>query len=331
MPDTLQLRGLLKGHSGWVSSIATSTEGSETQVVTGSRDKTIIVWRLGQVDEYLAGVPVKVLEGHDHFVQEVALSSDGQYALSCSWDKTMRLWDINERKCIRLFNGHTDDILSVAFSRDNRFILSGSRDKSVRLWNTIGKCQLSIGPEYPHGHSDWVSCVKFSPVADSNIAISASWDKTIKVWNITSRDSLLKAELKGHTEYVNAVAVAPDGSLCASGGKDGQALLWDLNKDTKLYSLEAGGIINALAFSPNRYWLVAATNNGIKVWDLESKQILASLDISNTPNFFGESSKQAPNLPPEPACVSLAWSQDGATLFAGYTDNLVRVWSVVSA
>ncbi|KAI2540621.1 RACK1 isoform 19 [Pan troglodytes] len=29
-----------------------------------------------------------------------------------------------------------------------------------------------------------------------------------------------------------------------------------------------------------------------------------------------------------PQCTSLAWSADGQTLFAGYTDNLVRVWQV---
>jgi len=29
-----------------------------------------------------------------------------------------------------------------------------------------------------------------------------------------------------------------------------------------------------------------------------------------------------------PHCISLAWSADGHTLFAGYTDNLIRVWQV---
>jgi guanine nucleotide-binding protein subunit beta-2-like 1 protein len=29
-----------------------------------------------------------------------------------------------------------------------------------------------------------------------------------------------------------------------------------------------------------------------------------------------------------PQCVSLAWSADGQTLYAGYTDNIIRVWQV---
>lgn len=64
---------------------------------------------------------------------------------------------------------------------------------------------------------------------------------------------------------MNTVTVSPDGSLCASGGKDGTAMLWDLKEGKRLYSLDAGDIIHSLVFSPNRYWLCAATTAGIKV------------------------------------------------------------------
>ena len=32
----------------------------------------------------------------------------------------------------------------------------------------------------------------------------------------------------------------------------------------------------------------------------------------------------------QPECVSIAWSADGQTLFAGFTDNKLRVWTVIS-
>lgn len=48
-------------------------------------------------------------------------------------------------------------------------------------------------------------------------------------------------------------------------------MLWDLNDGKHLYSLEAGDIVNALVFSPNRYWLCAATASCVKIFDLESK------------------------------------------------------------
>ena len=42
-------------------------------------------------------------------------------------------------------------------------------------------------------------------------------------------------------------------------------MLWDLAEGKRLYSLDAGDVIHALTFSPNRYWLCAATQQGIKV------------------------------------------------------------------
>ena len=57
-------------------------------------DKTVIVWDLPR-DETSYGTPRKSLTGHNHFVSDVVMSSDGQFALTGSWDKTLRLWDIN--------------------------------------------------------------------------------------------------------------------------------------------------------------------------------------------------------------------------------------------
>ena len=130
----------------------------------------------------------------------------------------------------------------------------------------------------------------------------------------------MRANFVGHNGYVNAVAVSPDGSLCASAGKDGQVILWDLNENKHLYSLDANDEVHDLIFSPNRYWLVAATASSIKVWDLEDKSLVDEL----RPEF----NQAGKNKARDPECVSIAWSADGSTLFSGYTDNLIRVWQV---
>jgi len=319
----IKLRGTLKGHNGWVTAIATVTQPTNPEhndmILSASRDKTLIVWTLTRNSEQY-GYAVKSLTGHSHFVQDVVISSDAQFALSGSWDGTLRLWNLQTGKTTRKFFGHKKDVLSVAFSHDNRQIVSGSRDKTIKLWNTIGECKYTIQDD---GHSEWVSCVRFSPGSDTPSApvmVSSGWDKVVKVWllsNCSIRDTLY-----GHTGYLNTVTVSPDGSLCASGGKDGQAMLWDLNEGRNLYSLDAGDIIHMLCFSPNRYWLCAATEECIKIWDLETKQVEHDL----RPDFSEKGVKAL-----KTACISLAWSSDGNTLFAGYTDGLIRVWSVEAA
>jgi len=102
-----------------------------------------------------------------------------------------------------------------------------------------------------------------------------------QVWELS--ECKLKTNHYGHTGYINTLAVSPDGSLAASGGKDGITMLWDLNDGKHLYSLEAGDVVNALVFSPNRYWLCAATASSIKIFDLESKWVTSSAWIANPP------------------------------------------------
>jgi guanine nucleotide-binding protein subunit beta-2-like 1 protein len=150
---------------------------------------------------------------------------------------------------------------------------------------------------------------------------------------------------------VNTVTVSPDGSLCASGGKDGVAMLWDLNEGRHLSNLEAGDTIHALCFSPIRYWLCAATASTIKIWSVPINTAMrdtTSLDgvVTGEGSDCGrcradflsrvlsplslrdlESRFCVDELKPEFApsgkkavpiqCISLAWSADGATLFAG--------------
>ena len=306
--EQLKLKGILKGHDGWVTQIATTAAKPDT-ILSSSRDKTIIVWELTR-DATNYGIPKKRLRGHNHFVSDVVVSSDGQFALSGSWDKSLRLWDLATGTTTRKFVGHGGDVLSVAFSADNRQIVSGARDKTIKLWNTLGICKYTIQEDC---HTEWVSCVRFSPNQANPVIVSSGHDKVVKVWNLTN--CKLKTNHFGHNDYLNCLTVSPDGSLCASGGKDGKAMLWDLNEGKHLYTMEAGDVIHSLVFSPNRYWLCAASGPAVKIWDLESKSLVDEIK---------------PDSSSPPKCIAIAWSSDGQTLFAGYTDNDIRVYDVVA-
>ena len=311
--ETLVHRGTLTGHEDWVTAIAT-TPDYPNMILSSSRDKSVLVWDLTRGEDNY-GSPRRSLTGHSHFVSDVVISSGGQFALTGSWDGTLRLWQIATGATTRTFVGHSKDVLSVSFSPDNRQIVSASRDRTIKLWNTLGECKYVIQED---GHTEWVSCVRFSPAQDGlkPVVVSCGWDHLVKVWSLTN--CRLRCNLEGHTGYLNTVTVSPDGSLCASGGKDGTAMLWDLNEGKRLYNLEAGDIIHSLVFSPNRYWLCAATSTAIKIWDLESKVIVGEL-IPDEDAFKAAR---------PPFCTCLAWSTDGSILYSGYTDGNIRAWHV---
>ena len=123
-------------------------------------------------------MPRRSLVGHSHFVSDVVISSDGQFALSGSWDRTMRLWDINTGATTRRFIGHGGDVLSVAFSADNRQIVSASRDKTIKLWNTLAECKYTITED---SHTEWVSAVRFSPSTSTPVIVSVKLSTALSV------------------------------------------------------------------------------------------------------------------------------------------------------
>merc|ERR1711865_1109013 len=102
---------------------------------------------------------------------------------------------------------------------------------------------------------------KFSPSAKMPLIVTAGWDKLVKVRNLST--CKLRTNLVGHTGVVYTAAMSPDGSLCASGGKDCTTMLWDVNDGKHLYSLDAGSTING--------W-----DKLVKVWNLSNCKLHCS-------------------------------------------------------
>jgi guanine nucleotide-binding protein subunit beta-2-like 1 protein len=139
------------GHTGWVTGIVAGHSKKEEEdtrmLISCSRDKSIIVWRLNldaKEGDEVFGQPQKQLRGHDHFINDLCLSCENQFALSASWDRSLRLWDLRKGEVAHKFIGHDKEVLSCCFNPDNRVILSGGCEKNIKLWNVKGQCKYTI-------------------------------------------------------------------------------------------------------------------------------------------------------------------------------------------
>ncbi|MGK7893076.1 MAG: ATP-binding protein [Xenococcus sp. (in: cyanobacteria)] len=83
-----------------------------------------------------------IFKGHQDWVNSVVFSPNGQFIVSGSRDKTVKLWDRSNPTPPLTFDEHQSWVNSVAFSPDGQFIVSGSSDHTVKLWDVENKVLL---------------------------------------------------------------------------------------------------------------------------------------------------------------------------------------------
>jgi WD40 repeat protein len=66
--------------------------------------------------------------------------------------------------------------------------------------------------------------------------------------------------LEGHSDEVNAVQFSPDGSKLVSASSDKKVMVWDMNTNSLVQTIDVGGYVSDLAFSPDGFYL--KTNTG---------------------------------------------------------------------
>lgn len=312
--------GSLYGHNGIVTSITVGQDKNGAPlVVSGARDKKLIVWRLdleNPVDvqaeegktttEKTCGKPLRALSGHNHFVSSLSISNDSTHVISGSWDKTIRLWDLERFTTKKLLKGHTKDILSVAFTKDSRYIISGSMDNTVKVWNINGEEKYNLTD-----FNGWVSCIyQFEQDKNSIIAVG-SQDQSVKFYD---KSFTQIAESKDFEYPVVSVGSDEEGNYIFAGEKNGKIKVLKYENNTLVVksNLDVNADINAISFESKHYLSIfCATNKGLLVNDVSKvNKTLYKKDVCG--------------------CHSLAWDEKKNYLFAGFADGVIRVFRVQS-
>jgi WD40 repeat protein len=227
--DAAVMRKQLLDADDEVLCLALSADGKK--LASGGCDRVVNVWDLsgGWQNAKLE----QSIENHADWVMGVVFSPDGKHLITCSRDKTAKVWDLATKESVLTFPDHQNGVYGVAVKADGKTGYSVGEDAQLRSWNAAGD---QAGKQIRNaGHGKPAFKVLFLPKQQQLVTCSA--DQTVRVWNADN----FKAEktLGGHSDYIYALALSPDGTLIASGAFNGEVMVWKLPADKPYRSFNA--------------------------------------------------------------------------------------------
>jgi WD40 repeat protein len=244
-------------YTGTVEGVVTAPDGL---IITVARDAK--VWRDGVCEHTIQANPLSLTA--------VAMLPGGARFVSCSHDRTARLWTL-DGTLERTFamGSNVVAVCSIAALPDGvHFVvgLLGMRHGDIRLYHVDGTLVHTF-----KGHTNGVEALAVMP--DGQHIISGSYDQHVKVWSVATES--LVSTCEGHTGTVFAVAAMPDGQRILSGSTDRTVRVWLFDGTLENSFMLHTGDVNALVALPdNQHALSGSRDNTVKLFNVNDGAVL---------------------------------------------------------
>src|SRR5207248_28266 len=122
-------------------------------------------------------------------VSAILFGEDPDLVITASWDRCLKIWDLNRDRDCQVLSGHEDIVAGCCFTPDERRLLSWSHDGTLRFWQ--------LNPPVPlpaiKAHNDRVNAASVSP--DGRWIAAGSRDGILKVWDVATERAMASVQM----------------------------------------------------------------------------------------------------------------------------------------
>ena len=222
------------------------------------------IWEVntGQELGFLPSSPAD--EGHSGMITALASDWDAQVIASSSWDHSVRLWDLQERRLLRSLHGHRGEVWATALSPEGNLIASGSKDGEVKVWPVTGPAEAEVL------EGQWKP-LSFS--RDSRYVGALNRKGIVAIVNLDTRKVVHEVEVDSSNErYSRFVsAMTDDLVVLAEALPQGKVRIRNLDKGEVVAEFESGSSrVDQIVIAPDGLTMVTVGwRDDLAWWDMK--------------------------------------------------------------
>ncbi|KAK2400480.1 LEUNIG protein [Trifolium repens] len=247
--ETLQTQSTPEEHTAIITDVR--FRPNSTQLATSSFDTTVRLW-----DAADPSFSLQAYSGHTSHVASLDFHpKKNDIFCSCDDNNEIRLWNISQYSCTRVFKGGSTQ---VRFQPRSGHLLAAASSNVVSVFDVETDRQMHS----LQGHSAEVHCVCWDTNGDYLASVS---QESVKVWSLASGDCIHELNSSGNM-FQSCVFHPSYSNLLVIGGY--QSLeLWNMAENKCMTIPAHEGVISALAQSPVTGMVASASHDkSVKIW-----------------------------------------------------------------
>uniref|UniRef100_A0A7S3LNC8 U3 small nucleolar RNA-associated protein 15 C-terminal domain-containing protein n=1 Tax=Aplanochytrium stocchinoi TaxID=215587 RepID=A0A7S3LNC8_9STRA len=201
-----------------------------------------------------SGNLLRMFKKHTAAVHVTRWSNNNTNILSCSDDKTARIWDVSTEAQVHCFRGHGDYVrCAVMNPASENMCITGSYDSTVKFWDfRAGKPTIDIN----HG----APIEALLAIKGGDVVLSAAGNE-IKVWDVTAGGKLLRT-FSNHQKTITGLQIDGTGTRLLSCSLDAHVKIYDIDTFESVSQKKLEAPILSLDIDRNNTKIIAGLSRG---------------------------------------------------------------------